>query len=343
VRDFRIGYIESNVRLALSVVILIFIAAAGQAQTPAVPRDEVHLNSEQAEAALAIIGGGSDWRRLASSDGYVRLKKREAEMGGPFSDEEFRAFLRSDDLSKRRSKLSAALNAWKRADFKAISQRVRSYLPSEAKLRATVYIVIKPKSNSFVYELTTDPVVFLYFDPAITKEEFENTVAHELHHVGLASLPTSYAPHSAVQASGREQARRFVGAFGEGLAMLAAAGGPNSHPHQHSSAEVRARWDRDVQNFATDLRLVEAFLLDTIAGRLDEKQQRDKVMSFFDIQGPWYTVGWVMAVTVEKAKGRSALIECMNDLSTLLLRYNEAVDEAQPKWSAELLESLLSR
>ena len=51
---------------------------------------------------------------------------------------------------------------------------------------------------------------------------------------------------------------------------------------------------------------VEAFLLDTMAGKLDEKQQNEKGMSFFGTQGPWYTAGWTMAVTVERVKGRRA-------------------------------------
>lgn len=312
-------------------------------QAPKVPSADIRLDSEEAEAALDYIAGRPDWGRLVSTDGYIRLKKREAEMGRPFGDDDFSRFLSSDNLRKRRTELITTLAEWKRADFNAIGQRVRSYLPTDAKLRATVYIVIKPGSNSFVYELTKNPAIFLYLDPAITKAEFENTVAHELHHVGLASLSTSNSAHETSALSGREQARRFVGAFGEGLAMLAAAGGPDVHPHQHSSPEVRARWDRDLLNVPRDLRLVEAFLLDTAAGKLDENQQREKAMSFFGTQGPWYTVGWTMAATVEKAKGRSALIECMKDLPELLLHYNEAADDSKPKWSTQLLDALSIR
>ena len=33
----------------------------------------------------------------------------------------------------------------------------------------------------------TDPAIFLYLDPTETKEEFENTLAHELHHIGYGS------------------------------------------------------------------------------------------------------------------------------------------------------------
>lgn len=322
--------------------ICILFAGSSLAQSSGAPAD-IRLDSDQAEAALAIVSGLDEWKRIASTDGYIRLKKREAEMGRPFEDDDFRKFLSSSAIRDQRSLLSAALDQWKLADFRAIASRVRSYLPTDAKLRATVYIVVKPRTNSFVYELTTNPAVFLYLDPAIKKEEFENTVAHELHHVGLASLASNVAADAASESSGKQQARRFVGAFGEGLAMLAAAGGPAIHPHQHSSADVRARWDRDLLNLPRDLHAIEEFLLDTVAGKLSENQQREKMMSFFGEQGPWYTVGWAMAAAVEKAKGRSALVECMKDIPRLLLLYNEVVGDSKPKWSNRLLNALSIR
>lgn len=35
--------------------------------------------------------------------------------------------------------------------------------------------------------------------------------------------------------------------------------------------------------------------------------------SFFGVQGAWYTVGYRMAVIVERREGRPALVECMSD------------------------------
>jgi len=55
-----------------------------------------------------------------------------------------------------------------------------------------------------------------------------------------------------------------------------------------------------------------------MAGKLAEEQQNEKGMSFFGTQGPWYTAGWTMAVTVERVKGRAALIDCMTDMRRLL-------------------------
>jgi hypothetical protein len=52
---------------------------------------------------------------------------------------------------------------------------------------------------------------------------------------------------------------KLIGAFGEGFAVLAAAGGPDVHPHAVSSPDERARWDKDMLNFNEDLKKVETF------------------------------------------------------------------------------------
>lgn len=36
------------------------------------------------------------------------------------------------------------------------------------------------------------PAIFLYVDPAESRAQFENTVAHELHHIGAGSLEARY-------------------------------------------------------------------------------------------------------------------------------------------------------
>jgi hypothetical protein len=144
-------------------------------------------------------------------------------------------------------------------------------------------------------------------------------------------------------------AATWMGAFGEGIAMLAAAGGPNVHPHTHSSPEDRARWDRDLANFGRDLASVERFFLDIIDGQLTgEGQVRQKAFTFFGVQGPWYTVGWKMAALVEQQYGREALLECMLDPRRLLATYNRAVivgksKENLPAWSHRLLEAVRAR
>ena len=77
-------------------------------------------------------------------------------------------------------------------------------------------------------------------------------------------------------------------------------------------------------NFNDDLKKVDAFFAEILQGKLTEEQMRTRGFSFFGVQGPWYTVGWRMAVLIEKTYGRAKLIECMCDQRLLLPTYNRA-------------------
>ncbi|MCL6481608.1 MAG: hypothetical protein K6U02_07770 [Firmicutes bacterium] len=256
----------------------------------------------------------------------------------------------SAELLERADAHSRTLKSWKQADLTAAAQRALAYLPARTRLRAKIYPVIKPKTNSFVFELETDPAIFLYLDPELTPAQFENTVAHELHHVGLstACLPWFESAEFKQQPEEVRTVLEWVGAFGEGLAMLAAAGGPDVHPHATSPAEDRARWDRDVANFNADLRKIEQSFLDVLNRRLKtEEEIRNVAFSFFGVQGPWYTVGWKMAVTIEQGLGRDELIARLCNPAELLIAYNEAgarhnaaTGESLALWSPELLSRL---
>jgi hypothetical protein len=109
--------------------------------------------------------------------------------------------------------------------------------------------------------------------------------------------------------------------------MLAAAGGPDIHPHAVSNPEDRARWDKDLGNFNDDLKKVEKFLLDVFEKKLTDEQIQQTGYSFFGTQGPWYTVGWRMSVLIEKTFGRAKLIECTCDQRKLFSTYNQAAEK----------------
>jgi hypothetical protein len=194
---------------------------------------------------------------------------------------------------------------------------------------------------------TDSAAIFLYLDPAVSRAKLENTVAHELHHIGYASACTT-RPDSTMAPRVRT-ARQYLGAFSEGIAMLAAAGGPGVHPHAVSDSAERARWESDYANVDDDLRKVQAFLMDVLSGTLEDPEAiRERGMSFFgDAQGAWYTVGYLMGVTIEQAEGHSALVDVLCDPARLLRRYNEAalaggnrVGDALPLWSNRLLALL---
>ena len=130
--------------------------------------------------------------------------------------------------------------------------------------------------------------------------------------------------------------------------MLAAAGGPDIHPHAVSLDKDRARWDADMANFAGNLAAVDRFFRDVLEKRFASKEAlEEKGSSFFGVQGPWYTVGYKMAVLVEKRYGRDVLIQTMLDPRCLLVRYNAVAKEknaaanpALPLWSDDVLKAV---
>jgi hypothetical protein len=343
----------------LVVCVILLLGVSADARQTGAPSVNVRVVTDEADAVLAVLTkrragqtvGEDDWRRVFESEGYVRLKKREHAMRRPFEDEDFRGFVLSDALAARAPALAETLARWKRADSTRAAARALRYLPPGARITAKVYPVIKPRDNSFVFEVKTDPAVFLYLDPSMSREGFENYLAHELHHIGYG---TACPPRTAADEISRlpTQARivvTYLGAFGEGFAMLAAAGGANFHPHAASKPEVRARWDRDVANFEADLRKVERFFLDVLAGRLTEEQIRETAAAFFGEQGPWYTVGWRMCALIEQTYGRRALVEIMCDQRRLLPAYNRAAARHNrrsraklPLWSPELIQTVSS-
>jgi hypothetical protein len=315
------------------------------ASTQVDERIQLRLDVSQAEAVLMILSKrqagesihNSDWERIYDSEAYVRLKQREAEMHRAFSDQAFQRFVLSDDLQTRATDLRHTLTEWSSQDLQASARRVFAYLPPEARIRATVYVVVKPQANSFVYDVRGNPAIFLYLDPERPAAKFENTVAHELHHIGFASVSHPLDSTRTQLPDGVLRAIDWLAAFGEGFAMLAAAGGPNTHPHDVSTPDERARWERDMLDFNRDLRELEAFFLEVIDGRLaTDEEVRQRGFAFFAIQGPWYTVGYRMAVIVERRYGRDTLIACMADPRQLLERYNAAAAE----WDSQGSEPL---
>lgn len=298
---------------------------------------DVKLVTDEPEAVLAILAKrqaqqpltDADWQRVFESEGYVRLKQRETSMQRSFEDADFKTFVLSDQLAQRAQALQETLTKWKHAKLTRAARLALAYLPRDARIKAKIYPVIKPRDNSFVFDIKNDPAIFLYLDPAMSREKFENHLAHELHHIGYgSSCPSKQVADEIKKMPALSQtAINWLGAFGEGFAMLAAAGGPNVHPHAVSSREERERWDKDVANIEEGMGKIQQFLLDMGEGKLTGDEIQKTGFSFFGVQGPWYTVGWKMAATIEKKLGRAKLIECFCDQRKLLQTYNEAAQE----------------
>jgi hypothetical protein len=347
----------------LSVVLLLLLLSFSFPLAAVDDRVQLTLDTSEADEVLAILalrGEGkpvpdSEWQKLFATAPYQRLKQREKAIGEkfhdptvPFTDDDFKRFVLSDDLRPRAAALSSTLDRWKKADLQQDASQDLAYLPGNATLRAKVYPIIKPGINSFVWDLSSDPTIFLYLDPEVSREKFENTVTHELHHIGIGSIGPIYDRKIAALPEPAHTAADWMGGFGEGFAMLAAAGGPDVDPHAASSPKEHARWEHDMGQFNDDLRAVSQFFLDILNAKFASRDAMEvKGGSFYGLQGPWYTVGYKMSVMVEKRFGRPALIGTMLDPRCLLVLYNRAAAEQNgagkpplPLWSEDIFSAV---
>ncbi len=338
-------------RLLVLALVALTACATGPAATDA--RLQVPMVTDEAEAVLAILdaraaGHAPDeaaWKRLFTTEGYRRLAQRETSMGRPFEESAFREFVLSADLLARAPALRKTLREWTRVDPANAARQAFAYLPEGAVIRAKVYPVIKPRTNSFVFETATNPAIFLYLDPKVAPAKLRNTVTHELHHIGVASacaVDAKELPENVKTAVG------WMTGFAEGRAVLAAVGSPDLHPHAASDAEERAVWDRDVAHVARDFGRLESFFTALLDGKLDEKARNEQGMAFISTeavpQGAFYTVGWTMAAEVERRLGRERLVASICDPILFLTDYNRAAaNTTLPRWSDAFLERLRAR
>ena len=306
--------------------------------SPVAAQSTVRLDTEQPRLALAYIRATSPaerdslWRLHVATRGYIRLHEREAAMNRAFTDSSFRAFLDSDTLRARADDLFGALNSWERADFESAEERARKYLPTGTVIRATVFIMIKPRTNSFVFDASRDPAIFFYLDPTTPGPKFANTAAHELHHIGLSAA----CPATKIEDPRQAAVRRWLSAFGEGWAMLAAAGSAKTDPHLHSSDRERAEWKRNTVMAQEDMFRLEQFFAGIRSGVIPVDSADAKGFEFFNArpQGAWYTVGYLMTSTVERKDGRKALLKYICDPMGLIRRYQAiATRSGGPRWT----------
>ncbi|OGT59504.1 MAG: hypothetical protein A3E01_01610 [Gammaproteobacteria bacterium RIFCSPHIGHO2_12_FULL_63_22] len=321
----------------------------------------LHLKVDdgQAQAVLALADasmrgghiGADDWQRLETSPAYLRWTERQRGIGYPVDKAAFRNFVQSADLRDQLEPLRAKVGEWSALDPSTAGAMAAAYLPAGARLRATVYPLIKASKNTFVYDLHGDPAIFFSIDTSETAFAFTNTLAHELHHVGVAA---ACAGDEEVTTRGRsETVLKWLSAFSEGRAMLAAAGGPDSHPHVTSSADAIGQWERDLKKASGDAPGLEAFFTALMDDSLAEDAATRQGMTFINDkerpQGPFYTVGWLMAATVEQEFGRDRLVASTCAPERLLLDYDDALRQREvrgidvtglPRWTETFLSRL---
>jgi hypothetical protein len=313
----------------------------------------VRLVTDEPEVALQILQKRhesksiteADWKSLFETEGYKRLKERELGMKRDFTEEEFKKFMMSDDLLKQRASLESALARWKKVAVEDCARTSLSYLPAGSELRATVMYLIKPRHNSFVWGTDgPDPAVMLYLDPDQATEDQAMTIAHEFHHIGYSSRCPSkeYKVWYEKQPNAKQTALTWLRALGEGFAVLASAGGPDTEPFKYSTKEVKDAFKMGVASNPERMKMLEAFLAEVLDGKLDETKAQERAMEFYGLVGPWYTTGWVIACTIERAFGRQKLLDCYLDPRLILATYNAAAKQLGnlPIWRDELVTRL---
>lgn len=321
---------------------------------------ETHIRAvyDEADAALAIMDSlnsgepvtDGQWSTLWKSEGYTRLLERQVSIGQEegFGDK-LAAWLQAPENYERATVLRDAVDGYRHFEASAAGSRAGAYLPEGVVLEASFYPVIKHTTNTFVFDLQGDPAIFVYVNPENSPVFVESLLTHELHHIGLAQCPEIVDYENLTD--DQQWVTGMLTMFGEGLAVLATAGGPNTHPHFYSTPDEWAIWERDVINVASDLARVESFFKSVIDGTLPKEKRRQTLFKFIVTpevpQGPAYTLGWKMASLVERRFGRNALLETMCDPRALLKLYNEAVKETLaagtpnlPVWSDEFIRAL---
>ncbi len=309
------------------------------------------VRSAEAKDALAVMEAtdaaarSEAWRQLKATQEYKRLAEREQSFHRAMSDTTFYEWLTADSTTARAPTLSRTLNAWMTSDIAGAVRRAAAYLPPDTPIRASLYFMIKPHPNTFVYGAPREPTIFVSVDPTVNAAQFENEIAHELHHIGYAAACPSLA--DTVSQTPMDTVVNWMSAFGEGWAMLAAAGGPDVNPHWESDSVDRARWDHDYANVGDGMRQLSGFFDSVLTRRISNPDSvQAHAMSFFGIQGPWYTVGYLMTRTIEVQKGRAQLISVICSPPALVLSYQQAARDANragahlPLWPEQFVEQL---
>ncbi|MFO7653378.1 MAG: DUF5700 domain-containing putative Zn-dependent protease [Candidatus Krumholzibacteriia bacterium] len=352
-----------GILVAMTMVLLLARPASGRGSE----RIDIALELDQAEAVLellAVRAAGDEvpdslWTRLLASEGYRRVMERERGMNERFGldrgidDASFRAWALSGPAPAGLAERRAALDAWREVDLQRAGEQALAYLPAGTRLNGTIYPIVREQTNSFIWDLETEhPAIFMYVEPGRDAAELEHILAHELHHVGSAMAACPDMPAAQDRPAGVRQVRRWLTAFGEGIAVLAAAGGPDGDTHPFAGPDERSAWSARLDSLASDMVELEDFLLALLEEELTGDDAGRRGMSFITRPGapagPFYSVGWHMAATVERVLGREAVVEADCEPARLLLAYDRAAavlaqgdpDASLPRWSPGFLERM---
>jgi len=190
----------------------------------------------------------------------------------------------------------------------------RRWLPGDAALETTVFILLDGMSGGFVYQ---GQVAFDLLQMR-NAEGFLKVLAHELHHIGVEGLWQGQfdAPHLP---PGRRLALEFLGLLlGEGSATCLISGAPEE-------PEGVAQWQEHMAQIDHLFGRAEGLLRRAWAGEMDEAAFQAEVPSFLQgYMGEAYAVGYVMVERIQQALGDEAILACLREPRRTLALYNQA-------------------
>jgi hypothetical protein len=297
------------------LALLIAVALAGcrtsslSTPPPATPPPGVRLDVSGAQAMLDFcqaMAEGRLWdeeavRRMTTSPPYQALIAHHHDLDAAFTAEAFTRMLLSlqtdTPFSSESARLTRIHRAYQTACTRVTSlltrlkwlgdpalvdratERAQTALPPQARLDATVYVLLDGRSPAYAVEDQAAIVLDLLQvrDPAWA----ETMLAHELHHIGVASLLPPSCPESGLGAA----LETLTGMALEGAAIWYVDGW-RGHPTQ------------------ADFMLIEAFLRDALRGQLTEEQLTARKAELVrGVRGPLYRVGNRMIAEPAEAQG----------------------------------------
>ncbi|MDP2871672.1 MAG: DUF5700 domain-containing putative Zn-dependent protease [Bacillota bacterium] len=201
------------------------------------------------------------------------------------------------------------------------------WLPEGADLTAEVHFLLDGSSGGYVLGKRIGMDLLQYNGQL---EALEGVIAHELHHVGFASVGAPAADQGqsaeggAVGDGGLDGGMevRLAGLFlGEGSATALVYGQPRP------GDEWYEEWAEHERSMADHFAMTRGYLARIAAGEVSAEDFERDVPAMY-LRGRWgvgYAIGAVMVRTVLKGLGEERLLSCMRHPGMFLETYRQAV------------------
>jgi hypothetical protein len=256
---------------------------------------------------------------VSDNKSYIPPASRLARMLNAFSA----ALLRLQELEERLAQIEQP--GWQ----ERASARALRWLPEDASLAAEVYFLLDGASGGYVLDTR---IGMDLLQPNGRIDQLEGVIAHELHHVGFASL----APAPGETGSASPEAG-LAGLFlGEGSATALVYGQPRP------GDEGYGEWEEHERQMPGYFAMTRQYLKRVAGGEVAAEQFEQDVPAMY-LRGRWgvgYAIGAVMVRTVLSALGKDALLACMRRPETFIETYRRAVSSLRAAGAKEQLHDL---